>query len=135
MRIRLIFSSPCALKPLMNKSTIAHTLFCFLALTQKLPDMGPIPRWFVGMLSAFIHGGASAVVVSFGASVIAPDEFNTRGGLGHLARLAVLMFAWSGAMKVMAFLETKPTPWDGTTERRWDHKTPPPNGRERRNGD
>lgn len=64
--------------------------------------------WLLGMWSAFITGGASAVVSGF--VVAGQDSEHFAIGSSHSFNLMGTVFLMSGFLNMMAFLRNKPAP-------------------------
>lgn len=75
--------------------------------------------WVLGMVSAFIVGGAGAVQTSMTAMVIAPNEFNLTDKFRHVLILAGVTFVWNGILGAAAYLKNHPLDevWDGQDRR------------------
>lgn len=81
----------------------------------------PVGRWVNGLVGGFIGGGSSAVVSSFTASVLAPDQFNTGAQRDALLTLMGTTFVVSGIVSALLFLKQHPLPdWDGIYRRNDD---------------
>jgi hypothetical protein len=64
--------------------------------------------WVQGLVSAFIGGGAAAVVSGVVVSVKDPDHYSIGGASFY--QLVFAVFMASGLLNAMAFLRTKPIP-------------------------
>lgn len=78
---------------------------------MKLPgNLGELDwnEWGLGLWSAVITGGSSAVLNAVGLMVIDPQYFSK--SQGKLWTLAGGMFLWAGFLGMLAFLRSKPAP-------------------------
>jgi hypothetical protein len=66
--------------------------------------------WLLGILAAFISGGASGVVAGVTATGIDPASFNWTTQLGNTFILMGIVFVISGVLGVAAFLRQSPLP-------------------------
>lgn len=64
--------------------------------------------WVLGLWSALIQGGSSAVLSAVGLMVIDPKDFSA--GQHKLWAVAGSLFCWNGFLGMLAFLRTKPAP-------------------------
>ncbi len=69
-------------------------------------------KWFYGVGTAIIGGGASAVVAGFTTIAIAPATFNltTLSGAGKVLLCMALNFVVSGALSAFFYLKQAPLP-------------------------
>ena len=69
-------------------------------------------KWIYGLVAAIVTGGASAVAGGFGASAIAPGQFNLAGGdpSWNMLKLMALMFIVNGIAGAAAYLKQSPLP-------------------------
>ncbi len=73
--------------------------------------------WLLGLLAAFITGGASGIVSGFTATAIDPSAFNWTNQLTHTLQLMLLTFIVSGIIGAAAYLRQSPIPreqWTAT---------------------
>jgi hypothetical protein len=68
--------------------------------------------WLLGILAAFISGGASGVVAGVTATGIDPASFNWTTQLKNTFILMGIVFVISGALGVAAYLKQSPLPRD-----------------------
>ena len=73
-------------------------------------------HWLLGLVAAFIGGGASALTAGVSAIGIDPDHFNLQHGMTHTLELMGTVFLISGAMAAAAFLKQSPVPRETWTE-------------------
>lgn len=64
--------------------------------------------WALGLWSAIITGGSSAVLSSVGLTMLDPKDFNVSEG--KLWYLAGGLFCWNGFLGMLTFLRQKPAP-------------------------
>lgn len=69
--------------------------------------------WILGLWSAVISGGSTAVSTSVGLIAIDPGDFNLQHA--KLFITAGWLFLWSGFLGMMNFLRTRPAPSVKTT--------------------
>ena len=67
-------------------------------------------KWFYGLVSGFIGGGAGAASAALSACVIKPDAFNLSSGLGNTLKLSAATFVLTGLTHAFAFLQQSPLP-------------------------
>lgn len=77
--------------------------------------------WLHSLISAFIGGGATAVVSGFSAMVIAPDKFDMHTNLSNTLKMAGATFLIAGVMNAAAKLSKSPLP---EIEETTENKTP-----------
>ena len=65
-------------------------------------------EWALGLWSATISGGASAVVSGLGLMIIDPNDFNMHSG--KLWIVAGQLFLFNGFLGAMNFLRNRPAP-------------------------
>ncbi len=85
---------------------------------MKLPaNLGELDwsDWILGLWSAVITGGSSAVVSAFGLMVMDPKDFNPQGE--KLYMVAGQLFLWTGFLGMLNFLRQKPAPAFKTVEK------------------
>lgn len=74
---------------------------------QKL-DWG---TWLLGLIGAFISGGAGAVSAAFGTMIADPEHFNvTGGGLSKVLTVMGITFLITGLVSLAKFLQVTPVP-------------------------
>lgn len=66
--------------------------------------------WIYSLLKAFIGGGASAIAVTFTASVIKPDAFNLGTQLHSFLELVFTAFTINGTLHLCYLLSQSPLP-------------------------
>ena len=67
-------------------------------------------KWIYGLFSGFIGGGASAVVSSGVAAMLAPDKFNPTSDFKNFVLLAGSSFIANGVMNAFFYLRQSPLP-------------------------
>ena len=67
-------------------------------------------KWIYGLASGFIGGGASAVVCSGMAAILAPDKFSPATDFKNFMILASTTFLANGLMSAFFFLRQSPLP-------------------------
>ncbi len=67
-------------------------------------------KWFYGLASGFIGGGAGSAASTMAACVIAPSAFNLSSEIGQTMRFATIMFAFQGVATSFLFLRQSPLP-------------------------
>lgn len=74
-----------------------------------------VARWWYGLLSGFIGGGAGAVASAFGPMFIDPAKFNFSDahGLANVFKTMAVSFAICGIMRTMDYLKANPLPPEG----------------------
>lgn len=79
-----------------------------------------VRAWLAGILAAFITGGSSAVTAGFASTLITPESYNLKAGLGHVVQLMIATFVISGLLGAFHRLQSSPLPsaWiqESTTE-------------------
>lgn len=81
-------------------------------------------KWLYGVGSGFIGGGAGAVVASFTAAVISPDQFSPVGQLKNFIIMAGTTFVVNGILSTFFFLKQSPLPPESTGNTETITKTP-----------
>lgn len=71
-----------------------------------------VQKWFYGLSSAMIGGGASAVTSGLTSMGFAPDKFNLQNasGVWHLMGLMIANFVVSAFLSAMFYLRQSPLP-------------------------
>jgi hypothetical protein len=72
--------------------------------------------WLVGIWRAIITGGTGGVISGFASMGIDPEHFNLTTGLGHVFRLAGIMFVAMAFVHLVLFLNTHPAPDPATAK-------------------
>lgn len=67
-------------------------------------------HWFLGLMAALITGGAGSIMNTSAAGWIAPETFNTAGGLHKTMLLFAASFVTSGILGMAAYLKQSPVP-------------------------
>jgi hypothetical protein len=66
-------------------------------------------EWGLGLVSAFISGGANAVTAGFAVGITDPKDFNLADPM-KLFKVMLAAFIVSGFLSMMNFLRSKPVP-------------------------
>lgn len=66
--------------------------------------------WVMGIMRAFISGGAGAIAGAFGPMVTDPKDWNLGGGLNHVLESMAIGFLIAGLTHLGIFLQTHATP-------------------------
>ena len=72
--------------------------------------------WLKGLAAAFVGGGATAFAGGTAAAMLDPGLFNLSDGLAQEMKLFGSIFLISVATHVLAYLQRRPTPWDGNPD-------------------
>lgn len=67
-------------------------------------------HWLLGLMAAFIGGGAGAASAGISAAVITPEQYNLGAGLSHTLQLMAVSFIISGAVAAFSYLKQSPIP-------------------------
>ncbi len=73
-------------------------------------------HWLLGLVAAFIGGGAGALSAGFSAAALDPEHFNLAGGLSQTIELMGITFLISGVVAAAAYLKQSPVPRETWTE-------------------
>lgn len=66
--------------------------------------------WLLGIMGAFVSGGAGAVSSGFSTILVDPEHFNIHAGLGHLLEVMLATFVFSGIVSLAKYLQQHPVP-------------------------